>query len=204
MLCFHAATVAFKIFRRHKTERSLVKLASSTCCFQLSVYCLSTVGCCFLYNHRGAPESDILTLHRCWQTSPAGISFSDVCSGVDASECVMTDGMSMETIGESPPLCLMFVYLKSHHPPHQRRRRTAAVWCCSSRTWSSCDGRTSPPRSAAPSRTPASDRRSTRRCHRCWRGTLFWGSPVEGESFDQRFRRVGSGDKRRGEASSRI
>lgn len=67
---------------------------------------------------------------------------------------------------------------QSYRPRRQTRRRTVAAWCRSSRTWSSCGGRTCPRRSAAPSRRRACGRRSTRRCRRCWRETLSWGSPV--------------------------
>lgn len=64
-----------------------------------------------------------------------------------------------------------------YRPRCRRRRRTGAGWWRSTRTWSSCGGRTCPRRSASPSRRRACGRSSTRRCLPGSGGTPSWASP---------------------------
>lgn len=73
---------------------------------------------------------------------------------------------------------IMFVWI-SYHPQHRKRMRTGGGWCHSSRTWSSCDGKTFPRRWDVPWRRPASDRRNTRRCRRCSEETPSARNPAE-------------------------
>lgn len=104
-------------------------------------------------------------------------------SSVACSKTSLESKREHVKIGGKNHFPLLWVLHYSYRPPHQKRRRTVAAWCRSTRTWSSCGEKTFPPHWAAPSRTRAYGRRSTRRCRRCWWGTLFWGSPV-GEGWE--------------------
>lgn len=70
-----------------------------------------------------------------------------------------------------------------YRPRCRRHRRTGAGWWHSTRTWSSCGGRTCPQHSASPSRRLSCGRSNTRHCLLGSGETPSWASPGQKQGW---------------------